>query len=68
MNLLTNFVTWPSGASNWIFPFAAGGFIYVATVPIIPDLLRSTKLEQAAKEIAALLLGIGMMVCVAQFE
>jgi zinc transporter 7 len=27
-------------ASEWILPFTAGGFIYIATVDVVPDLLK----------------------------
>ncbi|XP_058061111.1 protein catecholamines up [Anopheles bellator] len=49
-------------ADSWVLPFTAGGFIYIATVSVIPELLEeSTKLWQSLKEIAALLAGVGMM-------
>lgn len=59
-----------SGAgSAWVLPFTAGGFIYIATVSVLPELLEgTTKLGQSLKEIAALLVGVGVMVVVAQFE
>jgi solute carrier family 39 (zinc transporter), member 7 len=56
-------------SSPWILPFTAGGFIYIATVSVIPELLeQSTKLGQSLKEIFALLLGVGMMVLITQIE
>lgn len=56
-------------AESWVLPFTAGGFIYIATVSVIPELLEgSTKLWQSLKEIAALLAGVGMMVIIAKFE
>lgn len=56
-------------AESWVLPFTAGGFIYIATVSVIPELLEgSTKLGQSLKEIAALLAGVGMMVIIANFE
>jgi solute carrier family 39 (zinc transporter), member 7 len=55
--------------SPWILPFTAGGFIYIATVSVIPELLEhSTKLGQSLKEIFALLLGVGMMVLITLIE
>lgn len=57
------------GSDSWILPFTAGGFIYIATVSVIPELLEnSTKLGQSIKEIFALLAGVGMMVIIANFE
>jgi solute carrier family 39 (zinc transporter), member 7 len=56
-------------SSPWILPFTAGGFIYIATVSVIPELLESTtKLGQSLKEIFALLLGVGMMVVITLIE
>lgn len=56
-------------AAAWVLPFTAGGFIYIATVSVLPELLEgTTKLGQSLKEITALLVGVGIMVIVAQFE
>lgn len=55
--------------STLILPFTAGGFIYIATVSVIPELLEgSNKLSQSVKEIVALLAGVYMMVLIAQYE
>lgn len=56
-------------AAPWVLPFTAGGFIYIATVSVLPELLEeSTKLLQSLKEISALLAGVGLMVVIAGFE
>ncbi|XP_023305557.2 protein catecholamines up isoform X2 [Lucilia cuprina] len=56
-------------AAPWVLPFTAGGFIYIATVSVLPELLEeSTKLGQSIKEIAALLTGVLLMVFIANFE
>lgn len=56
-------------SASWILPFTAGGFIYIATVSVIPELLeQSTKLGQSLKEIFAMLAGVGMMVIIAYLE
>lgn len=58
-----------ASSSPWILPFTAGGFIYIATVSVIPELLESgTKLGQSLKEIFALLLGVFLMVLITFFE
>lgn len=57
-----------SSANLWVLPFTAGGFIYIATVSVIPELLENTRLWQSVKEIFALLLGVGMMALLTQFE
>jgi len=53
---------------NWILPFTAGGFIYIATVDIIPELLEDNDLVQSIKEVVAMLIGIGMMILIALYE
>ncbi|XP_014668868.1 PREDICTED: protein catecholamines up-like isoform X2 [Priapulus caudatus] len=55
-------------AVAWILPFTAGGFIYIATVSVIPELLGDTKFWQSVKEILALLVGVAMMVFIAEIE
>ncbi|XP_078345521.1 zinc transporter Slc39a7-like [Oculina patagonica] len=55
-------------ATLWILPFTAGGFIYIATVSVIPELLEDTKLGQSIKEILGLFVGVLMMVLIAKFE
>lgn len=55
-------------ASKLILPFTAGGFIYIATVSVIPELLEGATLKQSVMEVVALLLGVLMMVIITQFE
>lgn len=58
-----------NGVAPWVLPFTAGGFIYIATVSVLPELLEeSTKLWQSLKEISALLVGVGLMVVIANYE
>jgi len=57
-----------AAASSWILPFTAGGFIYIGTVSIIPELLEDCSLWQSVKEVIALCIGIGMMVIIAELE
>ena len=57
-----------AAVSAYILPFTAGGFIYIATVSVIPELLVSVKWKQSIMEVVALLAGVGMMVIIAQYE
>ena len=58
-----------SGSSAFILPFTAGGFIYIATVSVIPDILDgASTFKQSVMEISALLAGVFMMVIIAQYE
>ena len=55
-------------AVAWILPFTAGGFIYIALVSVLPELLEDTTVGQTIKEIAALVVGVLMMVVIAFLE
>lgn len=55
-------------ATAWILPFTAGGFIYIATVSVIPELLENSKFSQTLVEIVAMLAGVYMMVLIAEYE
>ncbi|XP_061477520.1 zinc transporter SLC39A7 isoform X2 [Rhineura floridana] len=55
-------------ATAWILPFTAGGFIYVATVSVIPELLQDSGPVQSLLEVLGLVGGVGMMVFIAQYE
>ena len=55
-------------ATSCILPFTAGGFIYIATVTIIPELKENSNLIQSIKEILALVAGIVMMIVISYME
>lgn len=55
-------------ATAWILPFTAGGFIYIATVSVIPELLEDSKPFQSVKEIFAMIIGVAMMIVIAFYE
>ena len=57
-----------TAATAWILPFTAGGFIYIATVAVIPELLEDSSVWQSIKEIFAIFVGVGMMVLIAYLE
>ncbi|KAG5264653.1 hypothetical protein AALO_G00256530 [Alosa alosa] len=58
-----------AAATAWILPFTAGGFVYIATVTVLPELLVGrSSLGQSLMEILAMLLGVGMMVLIAEYE
>merc|ERR1712176_579056 len=58
------------GAVSIILPFTAGGFIYIATVGVIPELLANEKasISQNVKEVGAMLVGIALMVVIGWLE
>merc|ERR1711992_31785 len=55
-------------AASLTLPFTAGGFIYIATVSVIPELLEGSSFKQSVMEILALLAGVAMMIIIAQYE
>uniref|UniRef100_A0A3B4XJ32 Zinc transporter SLC39A7 n=1 Tax=Seriola lalandi dorsalis TaxID=1841481 RepID=A0A3B4XJ32_SERLL len=58
-----------AAATAWILPFTAGGFVYIATVTVLPELLAGrASFGQSLMEILALLFGVGMMVLIAEYE
>ncbi|XP_040567060.1 zinc transporter zipt-7.2 [Lepeophtheirus salmonis] len=58
-----------NAANKFILPFTAGGFIYIATVSVIPELLEGKcSFKQFIAEISAMLLGVALMVVIAFYE
>ena len=55
-------------ATAGILPFTAGGFIYIACVSVLPELLENSSLKQSILEILALVAGVCMMVGIAYLE
>jgi len=49
------------GANNFLIPFAAGSFIYIAGSDLIPELHKEVRVKEGLLQILALLLGIGIM-------
>ena len=51
-----------SNFTSFIIPFTAGGFIYIATADLIPELKKdNNKLYQAFIQLASIIIGIGLM-------
>ncbi|KAG9014019.1 hypothetical protein FRB94_000216 [Tulasnella sp. JGI-2019a] len=56
-------------SSELVIPAIAGGFIYIATVAVVPVLLQENRgMAQALKEFGAMAFGVGCMVLVAWNE
>lgn len=47
--------------TSWIMPFTAGGFLHIALITVLPDLLKETDPWESLKQLTALLAGIGVM-------
>ena len=52
----------------WILPFTAGGFIYIAMVTILPQLVQEQDVKQSVRQLAAIGIGIAVMVAVSYIE
>lgn len=47
--------------TSWIMPFTAGGFLHIALVTVLPDLLHEECPKESFKQFAALIFGIVLM-------
>ena len=54
--------------AHLLLNFTAGGFVYVATVDVLPQLLRECSAWQSVKELLAMCAGIGLMLLVMALE
>ncbi|XP_056366377.1 zinc transporter SLC39A7, partial [Oenanthe melanoleuca] len=57
-----------AGAVSGVLPFTAGGFIYLGTVSVLPEILRDSAPCQALLQLLALLAGLAMMLLIARYE
>ena len=48
--------------TSFLVPFAAGGFIYVASADFIPELHKHTEIKKSFWQLVTFILGIGLMV------
>lgn len=55
------------GCTAWIIPFTSGGFIQIALVTVLPDLLKSDTLADFLRVICGIGLGIAVMMAVSSF-
>jgi len=52
----------------YILPFTAGGFVYIATVSVIPELLEESRLLPTIVQLIAMFLGVYLMVVISWYE
>ncbi|KER29470.1 hypothetical protein T265_03936 [Opisthorchis viverrini] len=56
----------PSGwSAEWILPFTSGGFLYIALVSLIPDLLKEGSARESLVHVILILLGLTTMLVMA---
>lgn len=56
------------GFSDFIIPFAAGNFIYIAASNLVPELHRHCKLRDTFLHVIAILMGVGIIIVVGMFS
>jgi zinc and cadmium transporter len=56
------------GLTQFLIPFTAGGFIYIAGADLIPELKKETEIKKSMVQLLGLFLGIGVMVALTLFE
>lgn len=54
--------------TNFLIPFTAGGFIYIATADLIPQLHKETGFTKTILQLAFFLLGISIMIALLSLE
>lgn len=47
--------------ASWILPFTSGGFLYIALVNVLPDLLQESSLRQSVLQILLIFSGVAVM-------
>lgn len=47
--------------TTWILPFTAGGFLYIALVNVMPDLVEESSLRQSLLQILLIFCGVAVM-------
>ena len=52
--------------SSYLLPLTAGGFVYIATGDLLPELKKDTALHKSALQLAGILAGIGLMILLKQ--
>lgn len=54
----------PKGADNassWILPFTSGGFLYIALVNVVPDLLEESSFRHSLMQVLLIFCGVAVM-------
>lgn len=56
-----------NGIAGFLVPFAAGGFIYIASADLIPELHKHTEVRRSFWQLVNFILGIGLMILLLLF-
>lgn len=57
-----------SSSTSWLLPFTAGGFLYIAMVSILPDLLEDSCWRHTVLQLVLLVVGVVVMAAVTIVE
>jgi zinc and cadmium transporter len=57
-----------SGIETWLVPLTAGGFVYIASTDLLPELQKEPEPGKSVLQVGALLLGAGVMVALTFLE
>jgi zinc and cadmium transporter len=58
---LTTYLTHVQGIERFLIPFAAGGFIYIATTDLMAEMHKEYQIKESTIQLSAILTGIGLM-------
>ena len=53
--------------TSWILPFTSGGFLYIALVGILPEILNEKNVSTSVKQILFLKMGIAIIYLLTHF-
>jgi len=65
--ITTYFLTFVQSIGTLLVPFAAGGFIYIATTDLMPELHKKSRARESIIQLLAIVSGILLMACVKIF-
>lgn len=55
------FIFFAEAKTSWILPFTAGGFLHIALVTVLPELLQEENPKESLKQMLSLASGIVIM-------
>lgn len=58
---LNTFLIFTDARTSWILPFTAGGFLHIALVTVLPELLDEKNPKESLKQLCSLASGITVM-------
>lgn len=59
--------TFTEAKTSWILPFTAGGFLHIALVTVLPELLQEANPKESLKQLLSLISGIVLMAVLTMF-